>query len=104
MPDSTRRESLLARSKVLRDRATAFKERLKDERAKDVMRTMVFNWLDDVDGFFLGHPDTRPSEPIWEGMWLDNAERILTIAEDGFNRFEEQVKRYGGPENVRIVG
>jgi hypothetical protein len=104
MPDTARREALSARSKALRDRATAFNDRLKDDRAKEFMRTTVFNTLDDVDGFFLGDEKRRPSLDMWERMWLDNAERMLAIAEQSFDKFEEQVKQYGGPENVRMYG
>lgn len=68
------------------------------------MRSTVLNSLDDVDQFFLGDPKTRPSMEMWEPMWLDGADRILTIAEQSFAKFEEQVKRFGGPENVRIYG
>jgi hypothetical protein len=42
-------EDLLARSKSLREDATAFNDRLKDMRAKNFMRTMTFNSLDGVD-------------------------------------------------------
>lgn len=104
MPDTSRRDVLVARSKSLRERATAFNERLKDERAKEFMRSSVFNHLDDVDGFFLGDPKNRPSQEMWERMWLDSADVILTMAEQGFNAFENQVAKYGGPENVRMFG
>ena len=104
MPDTSRREVLVARSKSLRERATAFNERLMDERAKEFMRSSVFNHLDDVDSFFLGDPKTRPSQEMWERMWLDSADVILTMAEQGFNKFEDQVRKYGGPENVRMFG
>jgi hypothetical protein len=104
MPDTIRRDSLFARSKALRERATAFYERLKDDRAKEFMRSSVFNHLDDVDGFFLGASTTRPSVEVWEPLWLDSADRILTMAENGFDKFEDQVKQYGGPENVRMFG
>ena len=53
MPNS-RRDALLARSKALRERATAFDIRLKDERAREFMRSTVLEeegykeegWLD----------------------------------------------------------
>jgi hypothetical protein len=37
-PESERRAALLARSKSLREKATAFYDRLKDAKAKDFMR------------------------------------------------------------------
>ena len=104
MPDTSRRDALLARSKTLREKATAFNNRLRDERAKEFVRSSVFNHLDDVDRFFLGDPKTRPSQEMWERMWLDSADMILTMAEQGFNKFEDQVTKYGGPENVRLFG
>jgi hypothetical protein len=104
MPDHGRRTAILERSKALRERATAFNDRLKDERAKEFMRTSVFNSLDDVDKFFLGDAKTRPSMEIWERMWLDSAEMILSTAEQSFSKFEDQVKQYGGPEKVRMFG
>lgn len=76
----------------------------KDERAKEFMRSSVFSSLDDVDQFLLSEPKTRPSMEMWEPMWLDGADRILTIAEQSFAKFEEQVKQFGGPENVRMYG
>jgi hypothetical protein len=104
MPDTVRRDALLARSKALREQAVAFSERLKDDRAKEFIRTMVFYALDDVERFFLGDPQSRPSQEMWERMWLDNAERMLALAEQSFSKFEEQVRKYGGPEKVRLVG
>jgi hypothetical protein len=104
MRDSARRSSLLQRSKALRSEATTFTERLHDAGAKDFMRRTVFNSLDDVDRFFLGDPNGRPSEDMWEKMWLDSAEIILSSAEQSFAKFESQVRSYGGPEKVRMVG
>ncbi len=104
MIDTKRREHILERSKALRERATAFNDRLKDERAKEFIRTSVFNSIDDVDRFFLGDPSTRPSMEMWEKMWLDSAELILSAAEQSFSKFEAQVNQYGGPETVRMIG
>ena len=104
MSDTARRHALLERSKALRARATSFSERLNDAKAKDFIRAMVFHGLDDVDGFFLGAPDTRPSNEMWEKMWIDSAEMILSSAEQSFSKFESQVGSYGGPEKVRMVG
>lgn len=104
MPESERRAALLARSKSLREKATAFYDRLKDAKAKDFMRTTVFNSLDDVDTFFLGDPKKRPSMEMWETMWLDSSELMLSSAEQSFSKFESQVSKYGGPENVQLIG
>ena len=104
MSDTARRHALLERSKALRERATAFNDRLKDTRAKDFIRTMVLHSLDDVDTFFLGGPNRRPSMEMWETMWLDSAESILSAAEQRFSKFEAQVSSYGGPENVKMIG
>jgi len=68
------------------------------------MRTTVFNHLDDVEGFFLGEPEGRPSTAMWEATWLDSAETMLRIAEDSFETFQQQVRKYGGPESVRLIG
>jgi hypothetical protein len=102
MRDSVRRSSLLQRSKALRSRATAFTDRLRDAAAKDFMRRTVLNSLDDVDRFFLEDPNGRPSDDMWETMWLDSAETILSSAEQSFSKFESQVRTYGGPENVKV--
>ena len=51
------------------------------------MRSIVFNSLDDLDQLFLGDPKTRPSMEMWKPMWLDGADRILTIAEQSFVKF-----------------
>ena len=104
MSDTARRHALLERSKALRAKATTFRDRLTDAKAKDFIRTMVFNSLDDVDRFFFGAPDTRPSNGMWERMWLDSAEMILSSAKQSFSKFESQVSSYGGPEKVRLVG
>lgn len=103
MSDIGRRSALLERSKALRAKATEFTTRLKDQRAKDFMRTAVFNHLDDVDRFFLGDRQSRPSQRMWEEMWLDSAETMLGIAESSFAKFEGQVNSYGGPENVQLI-
>ena len=104
MADQPRRASILERSKALRKKATEFSERLADARARDFIRSSVLNFLDDVDRFFLGDANSRPSEEMWETMWLDNAETVLGLAETSFSKFEKQVSSYGGPENVRLVG
>lgn len=104
MSDSLRRFSLLERCKSLRARASEFDKRLKDEKARDFMRTMVFHHLDDVESFFLDDSKSRPSMEMWETMWLDSAEMMLRIAEDSFAKFESQVRHYGGPERVQLVG
>src|SRR5258708_31185826 len=104
MPDAARRSALLERSKSLRAKALDFDARLKDTRAKDFMRTIVFHHLDDVDQFFLGDVRSRPTMEMWEKMWLDTAETMLGIAEDAFSQFESQVKVYGGPENLQLIG
>ncbi len=104
MPDTARRDQLLARSKDLRERATVFSRRLKDERAREFVQRMVFNHLDDVDTLFLGAPRERPSTAVWESTWLDTAATVLKIAEDAFTKFEQQAERYGGPENVALIG
>jgi hypothetical protein len=104
MTDSARREALVVRLRALRERATAFNDRLTDSRAKEFMRTSVFHNLDDVDSFFLGDVKSRPAEQMWESMWLDNAEMVLSWAEQNFAKFEKQVEQYGGPENVRMFG
>jgi hypothetical protein len=104
MPDTARRSALLERLRALREKAATFSERLKDERAREFVRRTVFNRLDDVERFFLADPSSRPSEAIWETMWLDNAELMLSLAEQSFSKFESQVAAYGGPENVKLVG
>lgn len=104
MPDTARRASLLERSRALRERATAFNERLKDEKAKEFMLVSVFHYLEDVEQFFLGDSKTGPPKDMWETMWLDNAEMVLASAEQNFEKFEAQVGQYGGPENVRMFG
>lgn len=104
MTDSERRSALLERSKRLRSLALAFSERLADPKAKEFMRAMVFNHLDDVEALFLGDPQSRPSTAMWEATWLDSAETMLRIAEDSFETFQSQVQKYGGPENVRLIG
>ena len=104
MSDPARRSTLVERSKSLRARAAEFDKRLRDAKARDFIRTMVFHHLDDVDQFFLGDAKSRPSMDMWETMWLDSAETMLRIAEESFAKFESQVKRFGGPEHVQLVG
>jgi len=65
---------------------------------------MVFNGLDDVDKSFLGEQETAPANDMWDEMWLDSAEMILSSAEQNFSKFESRVRSYGGPEKVRMVG
>jgi hypothetical protein len=102
--DTSRRNALLERSRLLRQKAAAFNERLQDPGAKGFMKTMVFHSLDDVDTFFLGDENSRPSSEAWEGMWLDSADSVLGSAEESFKKFEAQVNAYGGPENVKMIG
>ena len=104
MRDTARRSALVERSKALRLRTDEFNRRLRDANAQNFLRMMVLHHLDDVDQFFLGDPNSRPSEATWEAMWLDNAEMMLSFAEESFSKFESQVNRYGGPENVKMVG
>lgn len=103
MPDTARRNALSSRSKAAREKAVAFIDRLKDERAKDFVRTTVLHSLDDVDELFLNNA-ARPSTDMWETVWLDSAELILSSTELSFSKFEAQVSGYGGPENVMMLG
>lgn len=60
--------------------------------------------LDDIDGLFLGAPDARPSSPVNEDMWLNNADQVLTVAENEYARLEALISRYGGPDRIRSIG
>ena len=104
MPDTERRETLIARSRLLRTRANTIMDRLKDSGVRTMMRVSVLHPLDDIDGLFLGDPDSRPSSPINEAMWLNNAERVLSLAEGEYARLEELIGAYGDPEHVIAIG
>lgn len=103
MPDIKRRTALMARSRALRTRAHATMERLKDDGVRTMMRVSVLHPLDDIDGLFLGAPETRPSSPINEEMWLKNAEQVLSLAENEHVRLEALLSAYGGPDNVTSI-
>ncbi|MFN7917390.1 MAG: hypothetical protein U0Q55_18740 [Vicinamibacterales bacterium] len=98
------RTGLQARSRLLRERVVDLNSRLKDRRAKEFLQTSVFNHLDDVDDFLLADAKSGSSSTVWTSTWLDAAETMLRIAEQSFETFEVQVKRYGGPEHVRLIG
>ena len=104
MPDTERRAALMARSRSLRTRANATMERLKDSGVRTMMKVSVLHPLDDIDGLFLGAPDTRPSSPVNEDMWLNNADQVLSVAEHEYARLEALISAYGGPDNIRTVG
>ena len=36
--------------------------------------------------------------------WVGVAELMLSSAEQSFSKFESQVSKYGGPENVQLIG
>jgi hypothetical protein len=103
MPDTERRAALMARSRSLRTRANATMERLKDSGVRTMMKVSVLHPLDDIDGLFLGAPDTRPSSPVNEDMWLNNAEQVLSLAENECARLETLITTYGGPERIRSI-
>ena len=104
MPDIARREGLMGRSRSLRTRANATMERLKDNGVKTMMKVSVLHPLDDIDGLFLGAPDARPSSARNEDMWLDNADKVLNLAERECARLEELIDTYGGPEQIQTIG
>lgn len=103
-PDTERRAALMARSRSLRTRANATMERLKDNGMRTMMKVSVLHPLDDIDGLFLGAPDARPSSPINEDMWLNNAEQVLNVAENECARLEALINAYGGPDHIRSAG
>lgn len=104
MPDTERRAALMARSRLLRTRAHAIMERLKDNGVRTILRVSIFHPLDDIDGLFLGAPDARPSSPAHEDMWLNNAEQVLALAEREYARLDALIGDYGGPERITTIG
>lgn len=104
MPDTERRAALMARSRSLRTRANATMDRLKDNGVRTMMKVSALHPLDDMDGLFLGAPDARPSSPVNEDMWLNNADQVLTVAENEYARLEALISRYGGPDRIRSIG
>jgi hypothetical protein len=69
-----------------------------------MMKVSVLHPLDDIDGLFLGAPEARPSSPINEDMWLNNAEQVLGVAEREYARLEGLIDTYGGPDHIRSIG
>jgi hypothetical protein len=104
MPDTERRAALMARSRSLRTRANAVMESLRDNGVRTMMKVSVLHPLDDIDGLFLGAPDARPSSPVNEDMWLNNAEQVLNVAENEYVRLEALIRAYGGPDDIRSIG
>ena len=104
VPDTERRAALMARSRSLRTRANATMERLKDNGVRTMMKVSVLQPLDDIDGLFLGAPDARPSSPVNEEMWLNNADQVLSVAEHEYARLEALISAYGGPDHIRSIG
>ena len=104
MPDTERRAALMTRSRSLRTRANATMERLKDDGVRTMMKVSVLHPLDDIDGPFLGAPDVRPSLPVNEDMWLNNAEQVLGVAENEYSRLEALINAYGGPSHITSIG
>ena len=104
MPDTTRRFGLAKRSRTLRGNANALMDALKDNGLKSMVRVSVLHPLDDIDGLFLGDPESRPSMAVNEDMWLDNAEFVLTLAEREYERLNEVIAKYGGPRKVQTIG
>ena len=100
MPDTERRAALMARSRLLRTRAHAIMERLKDNGVRTMLKVSVLHPLDDIDGLFLGAPDARPSSPFHEDLWLNNAEQVLALAEHEYVRLGALISDYGGPEQI----
>jgi hypothetical protein len=103
-PDTERRAALMARSRSLRTRANVTMERLKDNGVRTMMKVSVLHPLDDIDGLFLGAPDARPSSPVNEEMWLNNADQVLSVAEHEYARLEALISAYGGPDQIRSIG
>ena len=104
MPDIERRTAMLSRARALRTDAEHLIARCKDAGAKSLVEQMVLHHLDDVEGFFLSEPNSRPSLATYENMWLDNAEMVLGWGEQSFASLLRQFDAYGGPENVQVIG
>lgn len=100
MPNLLKRKELLARSAELRQRAEATLTALVDGGLREQLAAFVIRPLDDVDGFFLGDPDRKPSVAANEDMWLRHAELALLTAEGQYLQFTSAVEKYGGPANV----
>jgi hypothetical protein len=104
MPDTSRRFALANRSRALRSNANALMDCLNDNGLKSMVRVSVLHPLDDIDGLFLGDPENRPSMAVNEDMWLTNAEFVLTLAEQEYERLQKTIATYGGQKNVRTIG
>jgi hypothetical protein len=104
MPDTTRRFALANRSRTLRSNANALMDCLTDNGLKSMVKVSVLHPLDDIDGLFLGDPESRPSVSVNEDMWLNNAEFVLSLAEREYERLDKTIAEYGGSKNVRTIG
>ena len=79
-------------------------DHLTDNGLKAMVSMSVLHPLDDIDGLLLGDAARRPSMAVHEDLWLSNAERVLTLAEQEYDRLDQIIAAYGGPENVRTIG
>ena len=104
MPDTTRRFGLTKRSRKLRTNANTLMDSLNDNGLRSMVKVSVLHPLDDIDGLFLGDPESRPSVAVNEDMWLNNAEIVLTLAEREYERLIKTIAEYGGPGNVQTIG
>ena len=91
MPDTARRFALANRSRTLRSNANALMDCLKDSGLKSMVRVSVLHPLDDIDGLFLGDPESRPNMSVNEDMWLNNAEFVMALAEREYERLDKTI-------------
>ena len=104
MPDTTRRTKLASRSRTLRSQANSLMDQIRDNGLKSMVRVSVLHLLDDVDSLFLGDPTNMPSLETNEDMWLNNTEVVLLNAEREYNRLNELIAKYGGPQTAKTIG
>lgn len=102
MQDQAQRDTLLSQVKAIREKATAFSARFKDTQGPILVRQMVLNHLDDVEQLWLG--ENQPTMERWNAMYLQAAQMYFGWAVKNLASLEEQVGKYGGPENVQFIG
>src|SRR5688500_2872742 len=103
MSDHTRRSSLEARAKALRQKAEAFRARCADDGAKQLVTQMVLHHIDDVERLLLGE-SSRNLNPGFAPVWWQGAEQTMGMGEEGLASLEKQFAQFGGPEKVKVIG
>ena len=99
--DTKRVEAIRRRVAVKVETLAKMESAVKDSTFREQIE-LPKDWLNDIETLYLSDLSRQQRTPSEESWWLEQAERMLGIAEQQCTVLESAFKKYG--PNLRIIG